>query len=231
MINRLVNMNRRPRIAMLLFGFILSVIFMPFVGNFWFIFFILAFTFLGLLIYTNGIYDRSRGQLLEKSLDKALINLGIHADDSYLSDDYLSGIALDQDKETLIILVRQNINSNFNSVTFDFKDIMECSIIEDEETITKSSKSLAIGGALVAGGTGAVVGGLLGDKHSNEKVLKATLSIVVDDIMNPVHEINFLNSNILVDRNSELYQTVYKDIYKWYKRIGVILKRNGKLNI
>lgn len=230
MIDKLVNMKRHLRITVLISCFFISVLIMLFVGNFWLIFFILAFAFLGLLIYTNGIYDRSRGQILEKSLDKALINIGFHADDSYLSDDYLSGIALDQDKEIIVILVRQNINSNFNSFTFDFKDIMECSIIEDEEIITKTSKSLAIGGALVAGGTGAMVGGLLGDKYSNEKVFKATLSIVVNDLMNPFYEINFLNSNMLVDRNSELYQTVYKDMYKWHKRIGLILNRNEKSN-
>ena len=171
---------------------------------------------------------------IEKSLDKALTQNNFIADDSYLSDDYLSGIAINKNQNKIAILNRKNTQDDFNFHLIDFKDIIESAIIENDETITKTSKGAAIGGAIVggvlAGGVGAVVGGLSGTKKSKQSALKLTLSLTIDDLTNPTYEINFLNSNIAIPKDSEIYHKIYTEINKWHKTISVILKRNEKLN-
>ncbi|WP_053434679.1 hypothetical protein [Sporosarcina globispora] len=226
MISKLIEMDRHMRITLLLSGFALSIISMPFVGSIWFVSFILAFCFLGVLIYTNGQYDKQYSSIMEKSLDKSLIKLDFQADDSYLSDDYLSGIAISEEQNKIAILKRNNVNEDFKLESFNLDQIIEVGIKEDGETTTKTSKGLAVGGTLLAGVGGAIAGGVLGSKTSTEQILKATLSIVVDDLGNPVHEIHFLNSKMLVSKNSDLYQNIFSEMNKWNKRISIVIKRN-----
>jgi hypothetical protein len=191
---------------------------------------VLALVFLGILIASNVSHARSYSAIMEKSLEKALIKNNFHADVSYLSDDYLTGIALNKSEGKLAYFKRFNIKEEFQSSFYNFSDILECSIIEDGETVTKTSSSSLIGramaGGVLFGGIGAVVGGLTGEKIANEKIYKATLSIVFDDLDYPIREVNFLNSNMLVDRNSELYRIVFDELNRWHKTISVIIKRN-----
>lgn len=230
-IDKLIGMNRRLRIFILfscyLISFLLVFVFTP-----WF--FLLMFAFLGLLIYTNIKHSEQYQTNIEKSLDKALIKNNFIADDSYLSDDYLSGIAINKTMNKIAVLNRKNTQDDFNFHLIDFKDIIESAIIENDETVTKTSKGSAIGGAIVgnilAGGVGAVIGGLSGTKKSRQSALKLTLSLTIDDLINPTYEINFLNSNTAIPKDSEIYHKIYSDINKWHKTISVILKRNEKLN-
>lgn len=229
-INKLINMDKHLRIFILFSCFLISF-FLVFVTP-WF--FLLMFTFLGLLIYTNIKHSEQHHNNIEKSLDKALTQNNFIADDSYLSDDYLSGIAINKNQNKIAILSRKNTQDDFNFHLIDFKDIIESAIIENDETITKTSKGSAIGGAIVggilAGGVGATIGGLSATKKSRERALKLTLSLTVDDLTNPTYEINFLNSNTAIPKDSEIYHKIYSDINKWHKTISVILKRNEKLN-
>lgn len=230
MINRLINMDRYLRITLLFSCFLLSFG-LAFVTP-WF--FLLMFAFLGLLIYTNIKHSEQYHINIEKSLDKALIQNDFSADDSYLSDDYLSGIAINKDQNKIAVLIRRSTQDNFNFRLIDFKDIIESAIIENDETVTKTSRGSAVGGALVggvlAGTAGMIIGGLSGKKISRENVLKVTLALTVNDLSNPVHEINFLNSNMTIPKDSELYYKIYTEVNKWHKTISVILKRNEQLN-
>jgi hypothetical protein len=196
--------------------------------NGWFI--LLAFVFLGILIASNVSHARNYSKLMEKSLEKALIKNNFVADYFYLSDDFLSGIAINKSENLIAIYKRNQINENFTPTLLNFKDIVECAIQEDSEIVTHTSKSSAISNAMAGGvlfgGIGATVGGLIGEKIGHEKIYKATLSIVVDDLDNPIHEIHFLNSQILVDRKSEIYKKIYVDLNKWYQTIRVIIRRN-----
>lgn len=226
MLDYLINMNRHLRIFLLFSAFMIFGFSMAFVGNLWFIFLIISFCFLGLLIYTNSEYTKRYSLIMGKSLDESLISLDFNADDSYLSDDYLTGIAICEAENKIAVLKRNNVNEGFELDSFSFDQIVEVGIKEDGETITKTSKGLAVGGALLAGVGGAIAGGALGNKNSTEQILKATLSIVVDDLNNPVHEIHFLNSKMLVNKNSDLYQNIYSEMNKWNKRISIVMKRN-----
>lgn len=233
MIAKLIDMDNNVRVWSLVLLIIISFFSVIFYLPVWMIF--TPLVFLGILIYTNVKYAEKYSNKVEKSLDAALIKNDFVADASYLADDYLSGIAINETESKIAILIRNTTKENFKVKQFDFKDIVECSIVEDGETLTKVSKggligSSIIGGALV-GGIGAVVGGMSADKYSSEQIVKATLTIVVDDLTSPIWNIDFLNSNMLVERNGELYRSIHSDMQKWYKRISIILKRNEKLNM
>jgi hypothetical protein len=228
MMNYLINMNRHLRIAIFLTGFFGSYLIFFNTGNGWFI--ALGFVFMGILIASNISHARNYSDIMEKSIEKALIKNNFVADSSYLSDDFLSGIAINESEQKLVIFKRNTINEDLSSTLFNFDDILECAIKEDNTIVTHTSKSSAIGnamaGGILFGRIGAAIGGLSGEKIGYEKIFKATLSIVVNDLKSPIYEIHFLNSNMLMDRDSEMYQDIYYEMNKWYKRISVILKRN-----
>ncbi|MEH7116046.1 hypothetical protein V7128_01305 [Neobacillus vireti] len=228
MMNYLINMNRHLRITILLSCFFGSFVLFYFTVNSLFMF--AAFVFLGILIASNVSHARKLSDVMDKTLEKSIIKNKIVADHSYLSDDFLSGIAINEKEQRIALFKRNNINEELSPTLFNFDDILEVGIKEDNIIVTHASKTSAIGNAMAGGvlfgGIGAVVGGLSGEKVGYTKVYKVSLLIVVNDLNNPIYEINFLNSKILVDRDSEIYKDIYYEMSKWNKRIGVILKRN-----
>jgi hypothetical protein len=167
-----------------------------FTGNmfFWFT----TFLFIVLLIASNVSHARHTLKTMKQSLPYTLNKLKFRADSSYLSDDFFSAIGINKEESKLVILTRENVDKEFTYFLYNFDDILECSIKEDGATITKTVKSSAISNAIAGevlfGGIGATIGGLSGKKISSEKINKMTLSIVVNDLEYPVHEIHFLNS-------------------------------------
>lgn len=226
--NYLINMNRHLRIAIFLSLFFGSYVVFFNTGNGWFI--LLGFVFMGILIFSNISHARNYSDVMEKSIEKALIKTNFVADSSYLSDDFLSGIAISESEQKVVIFKRNTINENLSPIMFNFDDILECSIKEDNTIVTHTSKGSAIGhamaGGVLFGGIGSVAGALSGEKIGHEKIYKSTLSIVVNDLQNPIHEIHFLNSKMLIERDSEMYQDVYYEMNKWHKKISIIIKRN-----
>jgi hypothetical protein len=228
MMNYLINMNRHLRITILLSCFFGSFVLFYNTENGLFI--LLAFVFLGVLIASNIGHSRQYSDVMERTLENALAKYKFKADQSYLSDDFLSGIAINVSEQKLAIFKRNHVEDELSPTLFNFDDILEVGLKEDNIVVTHTSKSSAIGNAMAGGvlfgGIGAVVGGLSGEKVGYAKIYKSTLSIVVNDLNNPIHEINFLNSKMLVDRDSEMYRDIYYEMNKWHKRISVILKRN-----
>lgn len=136
---------------------------------------------------------------------------------------YGKAISIDEKSNKLAI---SDLNNNY---TFNFSDIIESEIIEDDSTITKTSRTSQIGGALVggalAGGVGAVVGGLSGSKTSEKAVNKITLKIVVNNLQTPNFYIDFLNSaNPLNNSDSRLIEARDKANH-WHSLLSVIIKR------
>jgi hypothetical protein len=225
--NYLINMNRHLRITILL-----SLFFLSFYGFYLTvngIFILIAFAFLGVLIASNVQHARHYSDVMEKTLEKALIKNDFVCDSSYLSDDFLSAIAISESKQKVAIFKRSNVNDDLKMKLLNFNDIVECGIKEDGTTVTHTSKGSAVGnafiGSILAGGVGAILGAMVTDNVSSSKIHKSTLTIVVDDLSEPIHEIHFLNSNMSIDRDSEMYQNIYYEMNKWHKKISIILKR------
>ena len=107
---------------------------------------------------------------IRKELQNKIINEDFTVSQKFESDDLKSCIMLDEEhKKVCFIFTESN-----STETYDYKDILESEIMEDGKTITNTSRSSQLGGAIIggvlAGGTGAVIGGLSGKKSSEQEI-------------------------------------------------------------
>ena len=191
---------------------------------------LLTLSIFGLIIYVNGEYDKKYFAKVIDSLPSALEKVQYKANDKYLSDDFISGIAINYEEENIAVATRSHRDHEFNIDILPFSSILESELREDNITLLKTSKGSTIGGALVggalAGGVGAIVGGMTGSKTGTEKAHRLTLVLVINDIVNPVYEINFINNPAGTPKSSPLYEEIRSKATKWHKTISVILSKN-----
>lgn len=196
----------------------------------WLLFFVLMFFFLTLLISTNIEYEKKLRNKFDDLAKETLLVNNFHYDEFYIGDDKLTAIALNEKDEKLAIVHRKSIKDSFAFSPIQFSDLIESSIAENGETVLKASKGSVVGGALIggviAGGIGATVGGLSTKKTLNDKVKRISLMITVNNLSNPVYEVNFMNTINPIDKENPIYKSRYSTVYKWHKMISVILKRN-----
>jgi hypothetical protein len=80
---------------------------------------------------------------------------------------------------------------------YNYRDILKSEVVIDGEELLKTSRTSQIGGALIggilAGGVGAIIGGLTGNQVKENNVSKVDLLLTVNDIHNPVFTLNFFN--------------------------------------
>jgi len=125
--------------------------------------------------------------------------------------------------------LHDNITDNiqYSTSTFDYKDILETEVIIDGETVTKTSRSSQVGGAILggilAGGVGAIIGGLSGKSSSKEKVKTIQFKIIVNDIKEPLQIITFFNESKSIDRNNEKFIKANKEIMHWHSLFKIII--------
>lgn len=79
---------------------------------------------------------------------------------------------------------------------YSFRDLMKSELVDDGSTVTSTSRSSQLAGALVGGllfgGVGAVVGGLTGKKNNARTIKDLALHIVVNDRAKPLFVIDVL---------------------------------------
>ena len=187
------------------------------------------------LIYYNHLSNKETINKIKTDFNKCLKENNIPLNDSYLGDDGVSGISVLESQNKIAIIKRNNLNESFTPIFIDFNKIIESSIKEDGETVTKTNRGSQVAGTLVggalAGGVGAVVGGLGAKQTSIESVRKITLEIVIDDLRSPIHEIVFFISPTPLSKNESIYKQIYSNANKWHKMMSIILKRNQISNI
>ncbi|MBU5441729.1 SHOCT domain-containing protein [Paenibacillus sp. MSJ-34] len=158
---------------------------------------------------------------------------GFDVTQRFISADFDTGLVLDEQTNRLCI-----IYSQFNEIKIlKYRDILAVEVIEDNESVNKTSRSSQIGGALigsvVAGGVGAIIGGLSGKSISSTKIKKLDLKIVVNDISQPVYILNFMNciSETTgeelsgVSKDDPKYKDALKNVTHWHSLISVLIKR------
>ena len=150
------------------------------------------------------------------------------------SDDYGLFIAIDDNTNRIAI----KLNGEKKITTYSYNDILSCEIIEDGVSIYKKSTTRTVGGAVlggvIAGGAGAIVGGLSGKQSKEREYKKIQLKLVIKDTKNPnifltffdyqkvdpsktvepekgIKETEFLNGEIL--KESKLAVNQWKDVF------------------
>ena len=137
------------------------------------------------------------------------------------------GVSFDEGRKKLC-LIKVGNKMKIDPHLYEYKDILSSQIFEDGETITKTARGSQIGGALlgavVAGGVGAVIGGLSGSKTSSVgKVKRIDLRLTVNKVNNPIIDINFLNKK--VEKEDGVYDSSMEEARHWQGIFEIAIRR------
>ncbi|HAR6103686.1 TPA: SHOCT domain-containing protein [Staphylococcus pseudintermedius] len=120
-----------------------------------------------------------------------------------------------------------NTNFHLHSKIFDFKDIESVEIIEDNVSVSKTDrKSQLIGagiGGAIAGGTGAILGGLSGKSTTVQEVQNITLRVAVKNYNNPIYDFPILRQKKPINKMDDIYKFSYKEAYVWHNILTKII--------
>jgi uncharacterized membrane protein len=82
---------------------------------------------------------------------------------------------------------------------YNYRDILSTELLIDGDEVIKTSRTSQIGGALIggvlAGGVGAIIGGLSAEQTKESKVSRVDVLVVVNDTRNPTFVLNFFNKD------------------------------------
>lgn len=141
-----------------------------------------------------------------------------------VSEDGKTGLAIDENKKKLCFA--NCLNGKVSLDEIGYQDILASEIVENGETVTKTSRGSQVAGAviggLVFGGIGAVVGGLSGNTKSSSRIRTLDLQVTVKNVRTPIRVINFLNHE--TNKNSVHYTSALKAATHWHGIISVLLK-------
>ena len=133
------------------------------------------------------------------------------------------GIAIDTQNQQIGILRNQLSQPSM----IPYRDLLSSEIIEDGETVTKTSRGSQLGGVLIGGlalgGVGAIIGGLSGSSKSFDKVSKIALMITINDVKNPVHYVMFLDDGIARKKSHAAYKNAMGEAQKWHGKLKVVI--------
>lgn len=178
-----------------------------------------AFTFMIYIFMRAGM--RRRRQMMEVKAQLAdAPNFTVQK--SILKYDagmHLNGIAMDDINSTLAFVMDGKI------IFIKFSSIMRCDLVLDSETVSNTERgSQIVGaavGALLAGGVGAIIGGLSGGKRSKRKLSEIALKVVVDDLRTPMYVIPiYSEKKARTPTKKEL-----REVDEWHSLLQVIISR------
>ena len=135
------------------------------------------------------------------------------------------GLACDADLSRLCVLTNSGSTIAVRKVLAS--QILAVEIVEDGETIVRTSRAgqaggMAVGGLLL-GGVGAVVGGLSASQRHQSKVNSIKLRLIVDDAAKPEIWVKFLDFS--ADRTGSLYRQFRQFADDWHARFKVMIER------
>lgn len=158
---------------------------------------------------------------------------------SFISHNHETKIAIDEEKKRVCIWTIQQpvLKNTFNAAVYDYSDVLSVEIIKGNKMVTSTSRTSQVGGALLggvlAGGVGAVIGGLSGSTTTTEDLNPIDLGIVVNDFNNPYYKINFYTPpTVLKDAVDQSYMdnTAMPACKKWYSILSYLIKETDKMD-
>lgn len=170
-----------------------------------------------------GIYNGTQNSK-HKNISKDIFdNLeDFKADEVYLSE--TSGMSIGYDAERSKICL---LNTDHKTIIYNYKDILQSELDIDGETISKQSTTGTVGravlGGILAGGAGAIIGGVTGSKKQKEKVNSIDLKLSVNDSKNPFYKINFLD--LETKKGSFFYNLAFEPAERWQGIIATLIQQ------
>lgn len=142
-----------------------------------------------------------------------------------MGEDGKTGLAIDENLKK-ICLIKQKYGDVCH-VIIPYRDLLSSEIYEDGATVTKTSRTSQLGGALIGGialgGVGVLLGGLSGKKKALDNVKRIDLRITVNKTDSPIHEVNFMN--VECKKGGSTYNDAIRQANHWHGLMNVLIKR------
>jgi hypothetical protein len=189
--------------------------------------------FIGFGISSLYFYKKAKEILEEKRIEKQHETVerlqrlpNYKSSQEYTSVDGDVTLSIDETNKKISFV---SLNS-YKDKVYSYHDILKSEILTDGVSVTSTNRGSQLGGALLggllAGGVGALIGGLSGSTTSQEKVKKVELNIIVNDTVNPIHKIVFLESYFSgYAKDSQEYKDGYNTAYHCHQLIGVLIRQ------
>lgn len=136
-----------------------------------------------------------------------------------------NGLSID-DTHKQICLIK-----NEECILKPFASIIECQIVVDGKTITKTSRgSQAIGmaiGGVIGGGLGALIGGLTASTSEQKKVKNVSIKLLLNDLSLPSHEFSLIG--VSPATGYEPISIALKDAEEWDNILKIILFQSDEI--
>jgi hypothetical protein len=179
------------------------------------------------LIFLNYYLGQKRNEKLEERKQLLLekikqLPFNLFKKSSFYVHSKIYAAGIDKDKRKIIIC-----DENLRYSSYPFDKIIDIKVNVDGETVINSSTMKTIGrslvGGVLAGGAGAIIGGLSGSKIATNRVKLLELEFLFNDIENPSIKVIFYdrNSTITVEREAILKKAKL-DIDDWLNFFKVI---------
>lgn len=202
-----------------------------------YMFWLSIFAFLGLtvaLISWHLLSEDDKVKIFKNKINDYITENKIIISNSSLSDSHNGRLILDHENKNLWIF-RNMTNGEIEIQNVNYTQITESTLIENGNTVTKTSRGSQVAGAVVGGavlgGVGAVIGGLSGKQKSHDTVKTLELKVVTNDLNNAVSTFGFKDSLNEFEKDSSIYRQLYNDAYEIHKIISIIIKQQDKKQI
>ncbi len=202
---------------------------------YWFILFLLCIVLPISIIWaiTSSIKqkeNKTAHQYSKYNLQKH--DIEFQADRYYISPENNTKISFNKDKQ-LFKLYSKN-GENISETCIPFSNVIESTVIIDDQTIAKAERGNQIAGALiggvVAGGIGAIIGGSSANTVNHKYIKKVVLKIINDDFNCPNYYINFLPFNEKGFLNSDpVCINAIKEVEYWQSVFELAIRKASKV--
>nr|WP_275940705.1 SHOCT domain-containing protein [Neobacillus terrae] len=141
---------------------------------------------------------------------------------------YSDAVAVDEKNKKVAFIEGQRYR------IYNNRDILSSEVLIDGKETMKTSRSSQLGGALIggalAGGVGAIIGGLSGTQTKDTEVSKIDLRITVKDINNPSYSLNFFNfehysKGVIMPHPIDLLKNEIEQAQQLHTIISVLIKQ------
>lgn len=182
----------------------------------------LAFVcYVGFLFTKSHDTKKKESQFKDKS-DNYISDENVNSSKSIYSDTGLSRLIFDHQNKQVYIL-----KNNVEPVSLPYSSILESELIENGNTITKTSRVSQLGGALVGGivggGVGTVIGGLSAKQTSSQNISTLQIKINTNDLYSPTNSFSVKDSTAPLKKESVTYNKMYDQAYEIHKLVSAII--------
>ncbi len=115
-----------------------------------------------------------------------------------------------------------------NPVIYSFDDILDFELIEDGNSVTKGGIGRAVVGHVLAGGIGAIVGGITAKRKTKSTCTRLQIKITLNNITTPAVLVNLIISE--TKKDSFIYKTAYSSAQNIMSVLQIICANKQSTN-